>query len=71
MQNGKIAKLLQPIDTNKLKSYNNVLPALKTIPMGMTDGKPLYVPYGGGAYGIWANMKKIRGRLYIHKLFLG
>jgi spermidine/putrescine-binding protein len=23
------------------------------------DGKPLYVPFGGGAYGLWANLAKI------------
>jgi len=26
----------------------------------MMNGKPLYIPWGGGAYGIWANMNKLK-----------
>ncbi|CAK0769610.1 Spermidine/putrescine-binding protein [Gammaproteobacteria bacterium] len=60
MNQEKTAKLLQPIDTGKLTHYDKVLPTLREIPMGVQGGKPLYVPFGGGAYGIWANTKKIR-----------
>lgn len=60
MNKEKTAKLLQPIDTTKLSSYGKVLSALREIPMGIQAGKPLYVPFGGGAYGIWANTKKIQ-----------
>ncbi len=61
MQNGKIAKLLQPINTDspRLTNYSKLSPALTHIPMAMSDGKPLYLPWGGGAYGIWANMDKL------------
>jgi len=60
MNQEKTAKLLQPIDTTNLSNYGKVLPPLREIPMGIQAGKPLYVPFGGGAYGIWANTKKIQ-----------
>ncbi len=61
MQDERIARLLQPINVNspRIPEYANTLPSLRQIPMGLSGGKPLYVPYGGGAYGIWANMKKV------------
>ncbi len=61
MQNDKIAKLLQPINTNspRLTNFSKLSPALTAIPMAMSDDKPLYLPWGGGAYGIWANMDKL------------
>jgi spermidine/putrescine-binding protein len=60
MNKEKTAKLLQPIDTSKIPNYGKVLEALREIPMGMRENKPLYVPFGGGAYGIWANTKKVK-----------
>ena len=62
MQSGKIAKLLQPINTDsvRLSNYSKLSPALTNIPMAMAAGKPLYLPWGGGAYGIWANMDKLK-----------
>lgn len=59
MQEGRIANLLQPIDTAKLGNYGKVRPELRSIGMGLAGGKPLYVPFGGGAYGLWANMKAL------------
>lgn len=61
MQNGKTAQLLQPInvDSPRLSNYSKLLDSLKHIPMGMEGDKPLYVPWGGGAYGIWADMNKL------------
>lgn len=61
MQGGKTLRLLQPIDINspRLTNYKYLLKELKNIPMGMEGGKHYYIPWGGGAYGIWANMKKI------------
>ena len=58
MQNRRIAQLLQPINTSspRLPNYQKLIPAMKDIPFGMDKGKHLYVPWGGGAYGIWANM---------------
>ncbi len=62
MQNQKTAMLLQPIDVNspRMPNYRQVLPALRAVPMGMVNQKPLYVPFGGGAYGLWANMRKVK-----------
>ncbi len=62
MQNGKIAKLLQPINTSspRLSHYSKLSKALTRIPMAMMADKPLYLPWGGGAYGIWANMDKLK-----------
>lgn len=61
MQGARIAGMLQPIDTSRLSNYRSVLPVLAKIGMGLNaEGKPLYVPWGGGAYGIWANMKVLQ-----------
>lgn len=61
MGGGKLAKILQPIDTGspRLTRYSKLLPSLTAIPMGLDKGKPLYVPWGGGAYGLWADMDKL------------
>jgi len=62
MQNGKIARLLQPINTHspRLSNFSKLSPALTKIPMAMMADQPLYLPWGGGAYGIWANMDKLK-----------
>jgi spermidine/putrescine-binding protein len=62
MQNDKIANLLQPINISsaQLKNYQKLSTRLTQIPIGMKDAKPLYIPWGGGAYGIWANMDKLQ-----------
>jgi spermidine/putrescine-binding protein len=61
MQQEKIAPLLQKINTKspRLSHYTNLRPELTNIPMGMEGDSPLYIPFGGGAYGIWANMTKL------------
>lgn len=61
MQNDKIANLLQPINPKspRLSNYSKLSSRLTQIPMGIKAGKPLYIPWGGGAYGIWANMDKL------------
>ncbi len=61
MQRGKTAALLQPINTNspRLTNYKHLDPAMLNVPMGTENGKTLYLPFGGGAYGLWANMKKV------------
>ncbi|MES2295420.1 MAG: extracellular solute-binding protein [Pseudomonadota bacterium] len=59
MQEGRIARLLQGIDTRRLRNYKAVLPELAKLPMGIEQGQLLYVPFGGGAYGIWANMDRL------------
>ncbi len=62
MQQGKILKLLQPINVNspRLTNYQYLSTSLTQIPMAMDNAKPMYIPWGGGAYGIWANMEKLR-----------
>lgn len=62
MQDGRIAKLLQPINTAspRIPNYKTLVPSLTDIPIGMDGGKHLYVPWGGGAYGIWADMKVLK-----------
>ncbi|OUR99272.1 spermidine/putrescine ABC transporter substrate-binding protein [Gammaproteobacteria bacterium 42_54_T18] len=62
MQSDKIAKLLQPINTSspRLSNFSKLSPSLTAIPMAMRNDKPLYLPWGGGAYGIWANMDKLK-----------
>jgi spermidine/putrescine-binding protein len=62
MQNEKTASLLQAINTAspRLGNFKHVLPALRAVPMGLdSHGSPLYVPFGGGAYGLWANIAKV------------
>ena len=61
MQDEKMTKLLQVINTKseRLYNYDKLRKELKSINMGMSKEGPLYIPWGGGAYGIWANMKKL------------
>ncbi|ARU59203.1 spermidine/putrescine-binding periplasmic protein-like [Oleiphilus messinensis] len=62
MQEGKLLKLLQPInvDSPRLSNYQHLSKSLTGIPMALDpQGKPVYIPWGGGAYGIWANMDKL------------
>lgn len=61
MQNNKIANLLQPINTSstRLNYYQKLSTRLTQIPIGLKASQPLYIPWGGGAYGIWANMDKL------------
>ncbi|NIZ13589.1 PotD/PotF family extracellular solute-binding protein [Phaeobacter sp. HF9A] len=57
MEGFPFSNLLQPIDTSspRLSNAEALLPELSAIEMGMSDAGPLYLPFGGGAYGIWAN----------------
>jgi len=62
MQGEKTARLLQGIDVKspRLGNYQYLSAALTQLDMGMNkDGKPLYIPWGGGAYGIWVNNNKV------------
>lgn len=70
MQNEKTLKLLQPIDISspRLTNYAHVIPALRSIPMGVSGGKPYYVPFGGGAYGLWADMKRLNPQDLPHRI---
>ncbi|KUP91076.1 ABC transporter substrate-binding protein [Tritonibacter horizontis] len=57
MEGFPFSNLLQPIDVSspRLGNAQALLPELSEIAMGMSDGGPLYLPFGGGSYGIWAN----------------
>ncbi|WP_165668426.1 ABC transporter substrate-binding protein [Metapseudomonas otitidis] len=59
MQQGRMTGLLQPIDPTRLKRFKQLLPQLAHLDMGMDGDRLLYVPFGGGTYGIWANMQKL------------
>lgn len=62
MNRNKITQLLEPININskRLNNYKSLLPMTKNLEMGMHNGKPLYIPYGGGVYGFYADMNKIK-----------
>lgn len=63
MQGQKTSKLLQPINPNspRLTNYKYLLPGLIDIPMGLDrNHKPLYIPWGGGTYGFYADTKKVK-----------
>ena len=62
MQGQKTSKLLQPINPNspRLRNYRHLLPGLKDIPMGLDKNhRPLYIPWGGGAYGFYADTRRV------------
>ncbi|RNC76786.1 spermidine/putrescine ABC transporter substrate-binding protein [Piscirickettsiaceae bacterium NZ-RLO2] len=62
MQEKKLEKLIQPIEINspRLKNYKFLNKNLIKLKMGMIKSKILYIPWGGGVYGIWANKNKIK-----------
>jgi len=64
MMNKQTSKLLQEINVNspRLTNYKHLLPELTNIQMGMSSSSkksnkalPLYIPWGGGAYGFYIN----------------
>jgi spermidine/putrescine-binding protein len=67
MENEQTSRFLQAINTQspRLKNYKHLLPSLKDLPMGLSEddigGKkqPLYIPWGGGAYGFYVNRKQV------------
>jgi spermidine/putrescine-binding protein len=62
MEQEKTAKLLQPInvDSPRLTNYDKLLPGLTQLSMGLdSQGYPLYIPWGGGAYGFYADHKQL------------
>ena len=63
MQDSKTARLLQAINVSspRLTNYQYLSKSLTNIAMGMnSNGQPLYIPWGGGAYGIWVNNDKVK-----------
>ncbi len=62
MENQQTSKLLQSIDVNspRLSNYKNLLPSLTHLEMGLDQqGRPLYIPWGGGAYGFYINRNRV------------
>ncbi len=57
MKGQRVQRLLQPIDTAspRLTNYKALEPTLTDIPIGMEGSDKLYIPWGGGAYGFYAN----------------
>jgi len=57
MKGQRIQRLLQPVDTTspRLTNYKALEPTLTDIPIGMEGSNKLYIPWGGGAYGFYAN----------------
>lgn len=56
-------RLLQPINTESvhLDNYPDLLASLTHLDMGLNDqGQPLYIPWGGGVYGFYADHKKLK-----------
>jgi len=62
MEGSPSANMLQPINVNspRLENYQHLSKALTDIPMGMKGAEHLYIPWGGGAYGIWANLDTVQ-----------
>lgn len=55
-------RLLQPININSpfLTEYSQLLSNLTHLDMGLNEkGQPLYIPWGGGVYGFYADYKKL------------
>ena len=61
MQKGKTAQLLQGINIHspRLSNYKNLDPLMLNVSMGVENEKLLYLPWGGGAYGFWADMSQL------------
>lgn len=61
LQGEKSSKIIQPINTAspRLSNYKHLLPSLTHLPMGMQDGKVLYIPFAGGSYGFYVNRKTV------------
>lgn len=63
MQGEKTSKFLEPINPNspRLTNYKYLLPGLKDISMGLDrNHRPLYIPWGGGTYGFYADTKRVK-----------
>ncbi len=62
MHGEQISRLLQPIDINspRLTNYKYLDSELTQIEMGMQQGKPLYIPWGGGIYGFFIDGNKVK-----------
>jgi spermidine/putrescine-binding protein len=63
MQGDKTSRLLEPInmDSPRLTNYKYLIPGLKEISMGLdSNHRPLYIPWGGGTYGFYADTRKVK-----------
>ncbi len=63
MENEQTSRLLQAINTQspRLTNYKALMPTLTHLPMGLNDQKkPLYIPWGGGAYGFYIDRDKVK-----------
>jgi len=63
MEYEQTSRLLQAINLNspRLSNYRHLLPDLTHLPMGLnSEGKPLYLPWGGGAYGFYVDRNRVK-----------
>ena len=62
MHGDKTSRLLQSINTNspRLTNYKTLDPDITQLAMGVSDKKPLYIPWGGGVYGFYVNADKVK-----------
>jgi len=63
MERERTSRVLQPINIHspRLTNYQHLRTNLTHIPMGLNkSGDPLYIPWGGGAYGFYVNRNKVK-----------
>lgn len=58
-ENGRLFRLLKPLNTSKLSHYPNVLSSLREAGFAKQDGKSYALPLLGGAYGLAYNADKV------------
>jgi len=62
MENEQTSTLLQAINTQspRLTNYKELRKSLTHLPMGLNEARePLYIPWGGGAYGFYVDRNKV------------
>src|SRR5437773_3978384 len=52
--------LYQPLDTSRIPDWNNVFPAMKTLPGVQVDGKVYMIPVDAGTAGVMYNADVIK-----------
>ncbi len=58
-ENGRLIRLLKPIDISKLSHYSNVLSTLRVANFGKKEGKDYALPLLGGAYSLAYNADRV------------
>lgn len=58
-ENGRLIRLLKPLDTSKMPNYADVLPSLRSASFGKMKGKDFALPLLGGAYSLAYNADRV------------